>query len=271
MGSRAVIFSDLDGTLLHPVTYSSAAAFPALRRAGAEGIPVVFVSSKTRAEIEGWRLRLGNTAPFVSENGGGIFVPPGQFPFPVGTVRQGEDVEVLALGTPYSIIREVFILVRETLGIAARGFGDMTVGEIGALTGLDLRDAELAKAREFDEPFVFDGPFDDRLLAGIEKSGLRWTRGRLYHAMGASDKGRAVRKIKAWYERLYGRILTIAVGDGFNDLPMLAEADHPVLVRREDGTYDPDVDLPGLIRTEGVGPAGWNEAILSLVRRRGDR
>ncbi|MBI5776739.1 MAG: mannosyl-3-phosphoglycerate phosphatase, partial [Nitrospirae bacterium] len=63
----------------------------------------------------------------------------------------------------------------------------------------------------------------------------------------------------------YGALSTVAIGDSLNDLPMLAAADRPILIQRTDGTYDPDITLPNLVCTQGVGPEGWNRAILSVL------
>jgi mannosyl-3-phosphoglycerate phosphatase len=142
----------------------------------------------------------------------------------------------------------------------------MTAEEIAALTGLGLAEAALAREREFGEPFVFEQGVDERLLKAAAERGLRWTRGRLYHLMGEHDKGKAIRLLKQWYEREHGTLTTIGLGDGLNDLPLLKEVDHPVLVQKEDGRYEPGVEIPGLIRAQGVGPAGWNRAILDLLK-----
>ncbi len=84
--------------------------------------------------------------------------------------------------------------------------------------------------------------------------------------MGDNDKGRAVRLLKQWYERQHGMIITIGVGDGLNDLPLLREVDYPVLVQKEDGSYDRGIELPGLRRAPGIGPTGWNHAVLELLK-----
>jgi hypothetical protein len=39
------------------------------------GVPVILVSSKTRAEMDVLRRQLKLSTPFVSENGGGVFFP----------------------------------------------------------------------------------------------------------------------------------------------------------------------------------------------------
>jgi predicted mannosyl-3-phosphoglycerate phosphatase (HAD superfamily) len=60
---KVVIFTDLDGALLDRETYSFEPALPALRFIKEKKIPLIFVSSKTRAEIEGYRKKLKNTIP----------------------------------------------------------------------------------------------------------------------------------------------------------------------------------------------------------------
>ncbi len=264
--TQAIIITDLDGTLLHPLTYSFEEAWPAIERIKAKKIPLILCSSKTRAEIEAYRKRLGNKDPFVSENGGGVFIPEGYFPFPVeGGLRNG--YRVITLGRPYSEVRKVFGEIQDRTGIKARGFGDMDAVDVARLTGMELSDAEMAKERDFDEPFVLEeaesraGSF----LSAIEAAGLHWTQGRFYHILGDHDKGKAVWILKGYYERAHGDVKTIGLGDSFNDFPLLQSVDYPVLVRKEDGSYEERISLPHLIHAEGIGPAGWNEAVIRLI------
>lgn len=262
--TKIVILTDLDGTLLHPRTYSFEEALPALEQIGQRDIPLVLCSSKTRSEIEVYRKRLDNGHPFISENGGGIYIPAGYFPLPASGDRQ-DGYEVIALGSPYEEIRQRFTAMRERLGIAVRGFGDMTIEEVAGLTGLTIDEARLAKQRDFEEPFVFADKPDDRFLREIEGEGLRWTQGKFFHIMGDHHKGRAVNILRKLYERRDGPAMTVGIGDSLNDLPFLVAVDRPVLVKKESGRHDSRIDIPGLVRTEGIGPAGWNEAVLRLI------
>ena len=84
--------------------------------------------------------------------------------------------------------------------------------------------------------------------------------------MGNHDKGRAVRMLKELYEAEHGRMISIGLGDALNDLPLLQEVDRPILIPKDDGSYDPDVDVPGLYRARGVGPEGWNQAVEDALR-----
>lgn len=261
---RLVIFSDLDGTLLDADTYSFEQALPALDLVRERDIPLVLVSSKTRAELEIWRTRLGTRHPFVSENGGGIFIPGGSFPFSVGGETY-ERYQLIRLGLPYTEVRKRFVALRERLGIKARGFGDMTVNDVAELTGLSLGDAALAKQRDFGEPFMFDGEPQERFLLEIEKEKLRWTQGRFFHIMGDHHKGRAAELMAGFYRRRYGAVTTVGIGDSLNDLPFLLAVDRPALVKKKTGKHDERINIPGLVRTQGIGPAGWNEAVMALL------
>ncbi|MDP2683356.1 MAG: HAD-IIB family hydrolase [Deltaproteobacteria bacterium] len=277
--AKIIMFTDLDGTLLHPKTYFFDAAMPALKLIKEKDIPLILCSSKTRTEIEVYRKKLDNQHPFISENGGGIFIPEGYFGFNPPKAEEGDlrdGCRMITLGKSYSEIRKAFITIRERLGIKAKGFGDMSVKEIAALAGLTLTEAELAKQREFDEPFLFEdlspqvlsGEGEMRIkefLKAIEDACLHWTQGRFYHILGDNDKGKAVRVLKGFYEKAYGRIKTIGLGDRFNDLPLLKQVDYPVLVQDEDGSYDARVNMPNLIRADGIGPEGWNKEVIKVI------
>ena len=259
-----IIVSDLDGTLLDSTSYSFAAAQPALEVVRTRGIPLVLCSSKTRTEIEGYRQRLNNRHPFITENGGGIFIPRDYFSEPV-EAETFDGYWLIRLGIPYAEIRSRFVRLRQQLGAGVRGFADMTDEEVAALTGLSCNEARLSKQRDFDEPFVFNGAPDERFLQAIEESGLRWTQGQFFHIMGDHDKGHAVSLLKALYQHEYGTVASIGLGDSLNDLQMLQAVDHPVLVRHEDGSHDARITVPNLLKTQLPGPAGWNEAVLQLL------
>jgi uncharacterized membrane protein YphA (DoxX/SURF4 family) len=56
---KTIIYTDLDGTFLDEKNYSYLESLPALRVAQESGVPVIFCSSMTRAEIEHLRKATG--------------------------------------------------------------------------------------------------------------------------------------------------------------------------------------------------------------------
>lgn len=268
-----IVFTDLDGTLLDSITYSFDAAHEALVELQARKIPLVIVSSKTRAEIEPIRLQLHNHHPFIVENGGAVVIPTNYFSFPLTDAVHRGDYHVVELGTPYLQLRMALKELRQILGRELRGYGDMSVEEIAARTGLSPEHVQLSTQRDYDEPFVIEGPAfsDDRLVEAISARGLRYTKGdRFYHLMGAHDKGRAVQYLIKCYRRLAGRdqdrLSTVGIGNSLNDLPMLEAVDLPILVQLAGGSYDAGIMCPRLTHAPGPGPIGWNRAVLSLLR-----
>ena len=51
--------------------------------------------------------------------------------------------------------------------------------------------------------------------------GFNVTKGRIYHLLGKSDKGKAVSILIDFYKQKYSSVITIGLGDSPNDLPML--------------------------------------------------
>ncbi|MBI1910437.1 MAG: HAD-IIB family hydrolase [Deltaproteobacteria bacterium] len=261
---KTIIFSDLDGTLLSK-DFSFDEAKEALKRINSEEIPLVFSSSKTKAEMEEIRKKLSNRHPFIAENGGGIFIPSRYFNF--STIGQRlNGYELIKLGRNYSEVRQALIEARSGIDARIWGFGDMTNEEVSKLTGLSVEEAELARRRDFSEPFIFEGgkEAEAELVRRIEEKGFSRVHGSLFHILGPHDKGAAVRILKKFYTTIYGRIITIGIGDGPNDLPLLREVDYPVIVKKPDGTYE-EVVWPDLIKAEGIGPAGWNKAVTGIL------
>lgn len=291
---KMIIFTDLDGTLLDYSTYSFDEALPALQALREMDIPLIICSSKTAAEIKYYRKKLDNRHPFISENGGGIFIPKTYFNSGIRNflldspqrVRSGADESpkvtnfeiieedgylVIRLGAMYADLRRTLEVLRRE-GFAVKGFGDMTVHEVAEIGHMSMAEAEMAKERDFDEPFIFEGNQEEtqRLFKAIKSRGFYYTKGMFFHILGNSDKGKAVSIVINLYTRQFGEITTVAIGDNYNDIPMMKEVDYPILVQGPDKTYAVSGDIANLRRIEGIGPAGWNIGIIDLLKEIGD-
>ncbi len=267
---KIIIFTDLDGTLLDAVNYSYEPAGEALETISELQIPLVIMSSKTKEEIELLRRDLRNNHPFVSENGGGVFIPEAYFPFPVHYTRKEKDCLIVESGIRITKLTEFLDRVTREHAFPVKAFHSMSLKDVSRLTGLPMDLAAMAKAREYDEPFLFEGNEDQwaRLKELVESEGLVLTRGgRFSHISGSNDKGTAVRILMDCYRRQYTDTLIVGLGDALNDLPFLRMVDIPVLIQRPDGTYDSEIDIPGLYYASRPGPEGWNSAVLEIIRR----
>jgi mannosyl-3-phosphoglycerate phosphatase len=269
MKVKPVIFTDLDGTLLDPETYSYDRALPFIEYLRSQEIPIIFCSAKTRAEQEVYRKELQIKDPFIVENGGALFISQGYFPFEFEYHKAKDGYQVIEFGIPYHRIREILVQVRNDTGVNFRGFGDMSAEEVASLISLDLEAAQRAKAREYDETLNLDGTPDEtnKVLNAIKKKGLNYTSGgRYYDVTSSNDKGKATRMLIDLFNRESGPIKTIALGDSSNDLPMLSAVDIPVLVQKPGRTWE-EIDIPHLHRVEGIGPEGWARAVEEIIEQ----
>ena len=265
---RHLLFTDLDGTLLDHDDYSWADATPAIERLTALGVPIIMVTSKTRAEVEALQREMGLEEPFVVENGGGVFFPVRYADLTIPESTMASPYRLVTLGVPYSQVRRFVEDRRERFAI--EGFGDMGAERIAAITGLTSTQARLAAQRDFTEPFLLAEP--DQLSALIEEAsdeGLSVTTGgRFYHLIGAhQDKGRAIDVVTEilrvhWDEN----VETIALGDSPNDLPMLERVDYPIVIPRATGAA---LELAKMGAQLAMSPRcrGWRDSVLELLEK----
>jgi predicted mannosyl-3-phosphoglycerate phosphatase (HAD superfamily) len=137
--------------------------------------------------------------------------------------------------------------------------------------GLPVLDAQLAKLREFDEPFRLVDPdpaLRSRFLKALHKRGLKAVAGgRFDHVTGEADKGRAVAALRSLIPESQGPVVMAGLGDGLNDVPMLREVDLPIIVRSETNGATGRMlrKVPTAQVTNACGPEGWAEAVTSLL------
>ncbi|MGI9276277.1 MAG: HAD-IIB family hydrolase [Endozoicomonas sp.] len=253
---RYLVFTDLDGSLLDHDSYSWSLAHEALQLLEQRQVAVIFNTSKTVAEVRGLQKAMGIRQPFITENGQVTTIP-------------GEQQQLHGLS--YEAIRQILNEMRKQHRFQFTGFGDCPAEQIVELTGLPLAEARLAALRQASEPLVWQDS-EEALQAFrqlLEKQGLLLHRGgRFFHVCGDSDKGRATAHLVEQYKRKFPgtKWITIGLGDGMNDLPMLEAVDLPVLIRSDHGAA-PDIShLPDVLKTSEPGPAGWNQAILQLLK-----
>ena len=259
-----VVFSDVDGTLIDFRTYEPGASLLAVARLKERGIPLVMVSSKTRAELRMWQENLGLSEPLIPENGGAVLVPEGYRGWKLDwPTEDGFWVRRLApeIESFYQCVDKA-----NSRGHKVKPITRIPPEELASLTGLFPEQVRLARMREFSLPFVLEGGSVEEVEAIAAESGFRVIRGRRFHHLVASDKGKAVRELTSLYREHEGEIRTAGIGDNINDLPMLEAVDFPFLVMKEEGVWDEKVRVKGLVMAQGAGPVGFAWAIEKLLK-----
>ncbi|HST08985.1 MAG TPA: HAD-IIB family hydrolase [Terriglobales bacterium] len=270
--TRTLVFTDLDGALLDAQSYSWTDASRGLDTLRRRRIPLIFCTSKTRTEVKALRRAMGNTHPFVVENGGAIVIPPGYFP-ELATLGNRGKAYTLILGRPYEELVRELKRIADEIDVSVRGFHQMTDEGVARDTGLTVREAHMARQRETSEPFRFVSASQAATRAFVRRAQERGYTvqrgGRFWHFSGSCDKGLAMSVLIGFYRMAWQtRIFTIALGDSANDLPMLRLVDRPILIPRPDGTMDDDVlkAIPRIMGASKPGPQGWSVALMRALQ-----
>ena len=254
-----LVFTDLDGTLLDHHSYTAEPARPALARLAAMGALVVIASSKTGSEIARLTDELDLRGPVIAENGAVVNLPehcPGREGIETATVRYDTIVALLAQ-------------LRERNGFRFAGFHDLGSEQVAQLTGLTREAAQLACQRQGSEPILWQGSEVElqRFSGLLAEQGLSLVRGgRFHHVLAADvDKAGAVVNMVTGLRACGWQGSTIGLGDAPNDHAMLGVVDYPVVVNNPDSPTMPPLQNPRILITRQTGPAGWREAIDTLL------
>ena len=273
--SMAVVYTDLDGTLLDHYTYAFNEALETIKSLKARGVHIVPCTSKTRAETVKLMRDLELEGPMIVENGAAIWVPDDWgLTKPEGA---DEDVDARAwshcFGPARGMIRRQLAILNIEWGNRYQSLCEISDKQVMALTGLDAASAARAKDRHYCETLVWLGTPADRLVFAeqVEALDLRCVQGgRFVHVLGRGGKGHAMswlhHKIRAELPSFEAAV-SVAAGDAENDVEMLEVADLALIVRSP--VHDPPAPkrATGMVISDNFGPAGWAEGIEALVAR----
>lgn len=293
-----LISTDLDGTLLDHYDYSWHTASEALQMCLQRDIPVIFNTSKTAREVETLQSTMVQdgkmtAGPMIVENGSALSLPNEYLNARINNdylmqtgldsssvIRSAQSTQIL-FGSKRIDLLTFIAQVRQRSGWAFEGFNDWTTQEIAQRTGLTEEVARSAADKLYSEPLVWNDS-DESLIEFTQlamDNGYQVLRGgRFYHLQGDTNKGLPILWLQRHILQLYqasGEVddspsgnLTpelICLGDNRNDIDMLNIADFPVCVRSPVSEYPQLQTDKKIYYTDGEGPIGWNEAVLSIL------
>jgi mannosyl-3-phosphoglycerate phosphatase len=272
---RVVIFTP--STLLGAATHLTQALSEALFEMERRKVPLVLSTQGTRAELELFRRKMGHGHPFITEGGGGLFIPDGYFALRLeGATRVGRYFCV-AFGRPAEEAGAAVDDIAEQAQADVVRYAEMTGREIARNTGMSDRDAQGARDREFSERFFFAGNSGSSAPA-FEKRAVQqgWQVRRcepFWELFSGNDEGKAVRYLMRLYqEALRARIRSVGFGSSVEDLSLLAATDQGFILPATNG-FDAELvsRLPNAAKIDVPGVSGWNQIVLNVLGHIGKR
>ena len=258
---KVLIFTDLDGSLLHRDTFKFDEIKDYLRQLISNGIFIIPNSSKTNNEILEFSKDLGLSLPYICENGAAIFG--------LDLLNENLPKELILSREKEDLINIFKNTVPINLQNKCKWLFEMDEKSQSLIFGLKDKKLKMALDRKYTIPFLFNGNKNEKneLSKIIKKDGLYLQEGgRVINLTDRINKAKALRIFVRFCKKYYKNVKTVAVGDNYNDLEMLKTSDFPCLVFNDKFTLD-EIPINNLISTNKPSPEGWADVIkMALVK-----
>ncbi len=258
-----IIFTDLDGSLLHRDNFKFDEIKDYVRNLINDGIIIIPNTSKTEKEIEEFTKELGSKLPFISENGSsihGLNLINTNFPNKIILSRDKKE------------LHEIFdSKVPKELKDKCKFISDMSTSQQTNIFGLQDNKLKNALNRKFTIPFLFEGNKIEKneLLKILRSYSLNiQDGGRVQNLGDNTDKVKSMKQVLKIYKKVESRIKVIAVGDNSNDIDMLRNCDIPCLVFNDQFKQD-QINIDKLIVSDKPSPEGWADVIKTALVKLG--
>lgn len=252
------------------------------------GIPSVWLTSRTRLQMDEPRRKLAHTHPFISEDGCGVFLPEDYFhlrpqastshPRGKATVRLGRFTCLPVAEQQPAASDALETLSAETC-VSVVPLRSLPPRELAQNLALPPREADLARQRDFDELFFFAGasPQD---IENFQSAGSRQNiqlreRGVLWSlSIGASVR-QCISELSQLYDRaLRSHARSFAIATPGQEQALFAACDRAILLT-DNATDHPDTTLgEGSAQAHRVmelplkSPDVWEQTLAALSARR---
>ena len=256
-----VIFTDLDGSLLHRDTFQFDTIKDYIKSLVNKGIIIIPNSSKTEKEIEKFNEELGINLPYISENGSsihGLNLITSNFPDKLILSREKEElIKIFENKVPEKLKDKCFQISK--------------MGKKEQENILGQKDKKLKDAlnRKYTLPFLFKGDKKqkNKLLKILNSNSLTLQEGgRIVNLCDNINKVKSMNRVIKILKKTEDKIKTIAVGDNYNDLDMLKSCDIPCLVFNDKFKLD-HINIDNLIFSNKPSPEGWADVIKKALAK----
>ena len=132
------------------------------------------------------------------------------------------------------------------------------------ILGLSKQKIRLALNREYTVPLLFEGSKTEKIsfFKSVSDAGLSLQEGgRVINLCDKVSKAQAMKKVIKIFKKISKEeLITIGVGDNFNDLEMLKNSDIPCLVFNDKFTME-KININNCLVSKKPAPEGWEEVV----------
>ena len=252
---KILIFTDLDGSLLHRDTFKFDEIKDYLKILLSQGIFIIPNTSKTEKEILEFNNELGSDLPYISENGAAING--------LNLLNSNLPKELILSREKNNLIKIFENSIPVNLQNKCKWLSDMDKKKQSLIFGLGDEKLKMALDRKYTIPFLFEGNKSEKneLFRILKSENLAAQEGgRVINLTDKVNKAKALNVFVRFFKKNNKNVKTIAVGDNYNDLDMLKTSDFPCLVFNDKFTLD-EIPINNITITNKPSPEGWADVI----------
>jgi hypothetical protein len=237
-----------------------------------QGIPCVWVTARNRLQLDSTLRRFANAEPFIAEAGSGVFLPEDYFHLRAArTIRLGRFT-CIPVASPQPAAAEALDQLAKEAAVDIVPVRTLSHRELAQNTGLEPRESDLFRQRDFDELFFFAGATDTDIRRFLSQAAQKKLSVRPFGALWTLAVGRSigacVRELSKLFDRaMKGHSFSIAIATA-DEAADLSPACHRLilLTDRSHPAENPPATL-GLKSFPLFSPDTW-QSVLEAVRFR---
>jgi predicted mannosyl-3-phosphoglycerate phosphatase (HAD superfamily) len=247
------------------------------------GIPAVWLTSRSRLQLDEPRRKIGHVHPFIAEDGCAVYLPEDYFHLRPDSAAARSRATTIRLGRftcipvaePLPAAANALEALSEDTGVPIVTLRSLSPRELAQNTGLPLRSAELARQRDFDDIFFFAGASDEKLKTflaqGPSRNLIFRQQGVLWSAAVRASTQRCIRELSKLYDRAL-RFHAHSVGIATTELAhsLFPFCDRTILLANGKSSVPSDSgsESPKLRQIQLHSPKVWEQLLEAVSMKR---
>jgi mannosyl-3-phosphoglycerate phosphatase len=201
-------------------------------------IPIVWTTSRSRAQMDEPLRKLGHRHPFIAEDGCGAYIPEGYYNLRAEkTLRLGRFT-CIPIAEILPAASEALEAISEETGVPVVPLRSLSPRELAQNLNLPEREAGLARQRDFDEPFFFAGATEADIARfradAAQRKLVLHQREVLWSVSLGGNVAQAARELSKLYQRIWRfRPNAFAIATPQESAELFPAADRKILLIRQ--------------------------------------
>jgi predicted mannosyl-3-phosphoglycerate phosphatase (HAD superfamily) len=240
-------------------------------------VPCIWLTSRTRAQIDDPLRKLGHPHPFIAEGGSAVYIPEDYFHLRGEKSERRGRFLCIPVAQSQPAAAEALESLSEETGVPVVPLRSLSPRELAQNAGVPQREAELARQRDFDELFFFAGASDSDINRFLREARRRKVQlrpqGVLWSLVVGASIPRCVRELAKLFDRAlhtHATSIGIAPVDQADELFPACDRNLLLIPQSREEAEEAFVLPPGSPRTKRIhlhAPDAWEEVLAEITAK----